>query len=183
MYATTGESLSLAVTQVMKLLLCVCVTQATNTYHVAPPIMSRCGLPPCYCPDKMHASSSDVVAYTSFTAQSQCKPHQVKMWLTPLLLPRHNACLIRCCCGLLSCYCPNNVNKVAASLHLSLILQNLFSSPHFWFCGNKHYLRSKTSIHTHWVMLWLTPLLLSRHNVCLIRWCCALLQFYSPDTM
>ena len=123
MYATTGEYLSLAVTRVMKLLLCVyvcvCIRQATNTYHVAPPIMSRCGLLPCYCPDTMHASSGDVVPYSSFTAQTQYKPHQVTLWLTPLLLPRHN------------------VNMVSASLYLSLILQNLFSSPHLWFCGTK----------------------------------------------
>ena len=88
MYAITGESLSLAVTQVMKLLLCVCVTQATNTHHVAPPIMSRCGLLPCYCPDTMHALPGDVVAYSPFTAQTQCNPHQETLWLTPLLLPR-----------------------------------------------------------------------------------------------
>ena len=117
MYAITGESLSLAVTQVMKLLLCVCVTQATNTHHVAPPIMSRCGLLPCYCPDTMHALSGDVVAYSRFTAQTQCKPPQVTLLLTPLFLPRLN------------------VKKVSVSLHLSLILQNLFSSPHLWCCG------------------------------------------------
>ena len=118
MYAITGESLSLAVTQVMKLLLCVCVTQDTNTHHVAPSIMSRCGLLPCCCPDKMDALSGDVVAYSRFTAQTQCKPHQVTLWLTPLLLPRLNVTL-----------------KVSVSLHLSLILQNLLSSSNLWCCG------------------------------------------------
>ena len=42
----------------------------------------------------MQASSGDVVAYTRVTAQTQYKPHQLMLWLTSLLLPRHNVNVI-----------------------------------------------------------------------------------------
>ena len=43
------------------------------------------------------------------SAQTQYKPHQVMLWLTPLLLPRHNVSRIRWHCCLLPCYCPDTM--------------------------------------------------------------------------
>ena len=88
------------------------------------------------------------MAYSRVTAQKQCKPYQVSLWLTPVLLPRNNVSLIRCLCGSLPCYCPETMYVSSGDV-----------VPYSRFTA-------QTQCKPHQVTLWLTSLLLPTHNVC-----------------
>ena len=135
----------------------LCLTPVLQLRHNVSLIRWCCGLLPCYCPDTMYASSGDLVPYSQFTAQTQCTPHQVTLWLTSLLLPRHSVCLIRWCSALFLFYSPDTMYASSGDL-----------VPYSQFTA-------QTQCTPHQVTLWLTPLLLPRHNVSLTWWLCGLL--------
>ena len=107
----------------------------------------------------------NVVAYSPVIVQTQCKPHQVTLWLTLLLLPKHNVSLIRWRCGVLPCYFPNTMYASSCDV----VAYSRFSA--------------QTQCKPHQVTLWLLTLLLPRLNVYLTSWCRGLLSRYCPDTM